>query len=186
MRKLLALIALSALQPSCEPFPNENEGKYEDAREAFEHWKEAMIAGRLAECVHLTTQSLRSQWVFDRLDEGDRAALGWKAKLKEGARTDLDLWFSEAVKSTTSGRVPTLPPTVLADASLTPLLVGYLKDAQPDVARDFRNQKIIQVSSDAVGVSVVARNARNEPEIYVLAFEEGFWKVDGHRKKGVR
>jgi hypothetical protein len=183
VRRLIALVALLA---SCEPFPAENDMQYEGAREAFERWKDAMIAGRLTECVQLTTLSLRSQWIYDRLSEGDHAALEWKAKLEGGARPDLDLWFSEAGKDTSRGRVPTLPARVLADRSLTSLLVGYLRDAQPDVAQDFKTQKVVQVSADERGVSVLVRSQRNEPEIYQLVSEEGFWKVDGHRKRAPR
>jgi hypothetical protein len=185
VRKIVALAALVALQPSCEPFP-EDDRQFEGAREAFERWKEAMIAGRVSDCVQLTTLSLRSQWLYDRLAEGDRAALEWKARMDGGARPDLDLWFSEAGKDTSRGRVTTLPARVLADPSLMALLVGYLRDAQRDVAQDFKTQKVIQLSADDRGVSILVRSQRNEPEIYQLVSEEGFWKVDGHRKRAPR
>ena len=47
-------IALVLLLSSCEPFPDEDH-RYEGAREGFEIWKEAMITGRLTECVAMTT-----------------------------------------------------------------------------------------------------------------------------------
>lgn len=103
-----------------------------------------------------------------------------------GGRSDLDLWFSEAGKNTSTGRVPTLPATVLREPSLTRLLVGYLHDAQPEVARDFRSLKVMQVSSDDRGVSVLVRNQHNDPEMYQLVSEDGLWKVDGHRKGSLR
>ena len=185
MKKLIALTALVVLGTSCEPFPDEKPG-YDDAREGFDRWKEAMIAGRLTDCVQLMTLSLRSQWIHDRLSEGDRAVLEWKSQLKGTARTDLDLWFTEAARDQTRGRVTTLPPSVLADPSVTPLLVGYLRYEQPDVARDFKQQTVVQISADDLGVSILVRGRNSEPEIYQLVFEQGFWKVDGHRKKSPR
>lgn len=178
MRRIVALWVVLA---SCEPFPDEDR-QYEGGRGSFEAWKEAMIAGRLGEVVAMTTVSLRSQWIYDRLLENDPAALDWKGKLKGGARSDLDLWFGEAGKNTSSGRVPTLPATVLREPTLTTLLTGYLKDAQADMARDFKSQKVVQVASDDRGVSVLVHNKSGDAEIYQLSQEDGYWKVDGHRR----
>ncbi len=183
MRKMIAVFALLA---SCEPFPNEADAQQEDAKIAFERWKDFMIAGKVRECLEMMTLSLRSQWVYDRMNEGDHTALMWKTRLQGGARTDLDLWYSQAGLDTTRGRVTTLPGSVLADPSLTPLLLGYLQDAQPEIARDFKQLKVTQVSTDQMGVTVVIRNRANEPEIYGMVDEGGSWKVDGHRKRAPR
>ena len=127
--------------------------------------------------------SMRSQWVYERLNEKDTAAVIWKTKLQGSARTDLELWFPEAAKDLSRGRVTALPTTVLVEPSLNVLLMGYLKDAQADLARDFRDLHVQNVSSDELGVSVLIRNRMGEPEIYSMVIEEGQWKVDGHRRK---
>jgi hypothetical protein len=180
------VVAALVILASCEPFPDEQRADTEDAkdgRQAFELWRNNILAGRMKEAVLQMSTSIRSQWVYDRLKEGDPAALQWKVKLQGTARTDLDLWFPEAAADTSRGRVTTLPGTVLADPNLTTLLMGYLKDAQADLVRDFRELQTQNVSTDQSGVSVLIRNRRGEPEIYSLIVEDGQWRIDGHRKK---
>lgn len=183
MRKSVALFALLA---ACEGYPDQNEMQQEDAQASFEHWLDLLVAGKMAEAVQMMTQSYKSQWTYDRLAEGDPAALEWRTKLKGNARTDIDLWHGEAEKATAKGRVPTLPRTVLADPSLNALLVGYLKDAALEVRYEFTRVKIVKVSADELGVSILVHSSRGEPEMYQLVIEGGMWKLDHHKKKEPR
>lgn len=178
MRKLVALVALLA---SCEPFEQRNDMQEEDARDAFRHWQDLIIAGKMAESVQMMTWSYKSQWLYDRLTEGDPLALQWRVKLQGNARTDLDLWIPQAATNTSLGRVRTLPPTVQADATLDPLFIRYLEDAALDLRYEFRKVEIVSVSVDRRGVSVQVRNSRGEPEMYAMVIDGGRWKLDHHR-----
>ena len=180
MRRFAVLFALLA---SCEGFPDQNEMLQDDAKEAFEHWRSLLVAGKMPEALQMMTQSYKSQWVHDRLEDGEPSALEWRVKLKGNARTDLDLWQSEAVKDDPKGRVPTLPRTVLADPSFNALLVGYLKEAALELRYEFSKVKVVKVSADNVGVSVLIHNSRGEPEMYSMVVEGGTWRLDHHRKK---
>jgi len=183
VRKCVAILALLA---ACESFPDENQMQQEDAQQAFEHWMDLLVAGKMAEAVQMMTQSYISQWIFDRLEDGEPAALDWRTRLKGNARTDVDLWQGEARKTSSTGRVPTLPRTVLADPSLKALLVAYLKDAALEIRYEFMKVKVVKVSADHLGVSVLVHNSRGDPEMYSLVVEGATWKLDHHRQKGAR
>ena len=186
MKKLVVLVAFLA---SCEPFSDQrNDMQPEEARAAFDHWRDLMIAGKMAESLQMMTWSYKSQWIFDRLKEGDFAALSWKTRLQGNARTDLDLWYPEAAKaaSESRGRVQTLPRAVIADGSLTALLAGYLQDAALDIRYEFRKVEVVKVTSDEMGISVLVHNSRGEPEMYAMIFEGGIWKLDHHKTRPLR
>jgi hypothetical protein len=171
---------------SCEPFPGEAGGEMGDSRDAFEYWRGLVVDGRFSECVQMMTQSYKSQWLYDVLTKGDFSAGQWRAKLTGPARTDLDLWFSEAGKDASAGRVLMLPRSVLAEPSLNPLLASYLVAERAELADQFRRLQIVKVSADEYGVTVLVHNRRGDPELYQLVVESGGWKVDGHTLRGAR
>ena len=184
MKKLVATLALLA---SCEPFTQENDMEG-DARESFEHWRDMVVTGKMAESAQMLTWSYKSQWLFDLLKAGDYAALSWKAKLQGNTRTDLDLWFPEAEKDYQGarGRVPTVPRTVAAEPSLTPLFVAILQEAAVEIRYELKKVQIVRVASDERGVSVLIHNSHGEPEMYAMVIEGGTWKLDHHATKGRR
>lgn len=173
-----ALLVLAA----CEPFPDQAD-KDNEGKEAFEYWRNLIVAGRMSEAVQMTSSSLRSQWIYDRLTEGDHLAMEWRVRLQGNPRTDLDLWMTQAASDRSRGRVSTLPGSVLSDPAFVPVLINYMKEAQGDLVRDFRELRTLNASIDENGVSVLTRNRRGDPEIYAMVLEGGVWKVDGHRIK---
>ena len=183
MKRFAAVFAL--LLVSCEPFPGENE-MLGDARYSFEGWRGLVIDGKMTECVHMMTESYKSQWIFDLLTKGSHNALTWRSRMTGRERTDLDLWFPEAGKDSSAGRVATLPPTVLAEPTLDPLLVSYLVAEKSEIGSQFRRLTVKLVSPDENGVSIQVVNHLGDPEMYEMVIENGMWKVNGHLLKSKR
>lgn len=176
-----ALLLLAGLGYGCADLPSEPGAESQVAQEAFEEWLDSLIRGDGDAAWAGLSDGNRSQWIFDRLRDGDVPAHDWRKAWTGEARTQLDLWYFYH-RDRTDPRVRTLPSGVLEAPATRALWARYFNDSLPEVKRQMTKLEITQVYAEGGGASVTARNLFGKTEMYQLVFERGGWKVDHHRE----
>lgn len=150
----------------------------EAARQAFEKWREAFVAGEADKVVAMMSSTMKSDWIFRLLQQGDPLVHEWRSRLEGQPRTLLDLWFFDCKKKPRE-RVPAVYPEVLRHPSFAQLCETIIKQNMEPVRGQFERLVVASVSSDMSGVTLLVRNFAGLTEIYQMVVEDG-WKVDGH------
>jgi hypothetical protein len=178
VRKSIALLVLGALAPSCGPSSMDRAA---NARDMFEDWVRACVAGETDKVFHGMSDGYKSGWLYDRLDEGDPTTRRWRGELTGPARTDLDLWLGVAKKRDT-GRESNLPSSVLEHPSLGALFKELFMKDYGGIQTQMSRLQIANVFADDSGVTVAVKNGLNSTELYGLVYERDGWKIDAHRQ----
>jgi hypothetical protein len=151
------------------------------ARKSFMDWAKAAAAGDAEKTLAMLSDARKSEWLFQRLEEGDPAAARWRGELTGPPRTDLDLWWGVAHK-TGNGREP-LRSTVLYHPSFINLFREYFMQSVGAIKSQFSKLEITNAYGDDSGITVTVRCGAGAPtELYGLIFERDGWKVDTYRQ----
>jgi hypothetical protein len=178
VKKIVALLALGAIIPSCSPTTVDRSAA---AQEFFEDWVRACVKGDAPKVFHGMSDAYKSGWLFDRFEESDPATRRWRGELTGTARTDLDLWLGVS-KQKGSGRESVLPPSVILDPSLTALFKEMFMKDLGGIQLQMSRIAIAKVYADDSGVTVAVKNGLNSTELYGLVYERDGWKIDAHRQ----
>lgn len=183
MRKSAALLCLALASCGGDDLVSDSSPtkRSDSAREAFQNWVKAAVAGDGIRTFAMLSDGNKSAWLYDRLEEGDSSARRWRAELTGTARTDLDLWLGVA-KKRGNGRDEPLPSSVLLDKSLQDLFVEFFVRTQEGIRVQMSRLQIAQVYGDDSGVTVAVRNGVGATELYGLIYERDGWKIDAHRQ----
>jgi len=172
------LAVLMLLLSSCA---SEEIKEVSGARAAFEEWRKATIAGDVDKTLSMLSDSRKSEWLYDRLEENDTLARRWRGDLTGPARTDLDLWWGQAHK-TGNGRDP-LRSTVLNHPSFISLFREYFMQSAAAIRAQMTKLEVTSVYGDQTGVTVAVRGGSGAPtELYGMIFEHDGWKIDNYRQ----
>ncbi len=162
----------------------------EEATTAFKAWRDCTAAGEVERHYDMLSYSMISDWLFRRLQSGDRPAQEWRSSLTgRRVRTDLDLWLGFCERnaaSSPSGRAALLPSEVLAEPSLRVLYRDYFMREIEKVKLYMDGLSSPVVAVDSTGVTVTVKNNQGNLEAYAMVHERGAWKVDGFRPEGGR
>lgn len=184
MRRIVALLLLAAsgstlLTTSCASPATTKE--VDLARKTFEEWAKAAVTGDAEKTLAGFSDSKKSEWLFERLEENDPIARRWRGELTGVARTDLDLWWGIAHKSG-SGREP-LRTTVLDHPTFIKLFREYFVQTAGAIKLQFSKLEIANVYGDDTGITVAVRCGQGAPtELYGLIYERDGWKIDTYRQ----
>ncbi len=182
MKKLAVLLCLAlGACGETESGKAMGEARSKSARDAFETWVKAAVAGDAKMTFHMLSDGNKSGWVFDRLEEGDASARRWRSELTGTARTELDLWWGVA-KKRESGRDEPLPSSVLVHPSLAELFTEFFVRTEGGIRVQMSRLQIAQVYGDDSGVTVAVRNGVGATELYGMIYERDGWKIDAHRQ----
>ena len=174
----MVLLILGSLAPSCGPGTLDRAA---NARDMFEDWVRACVAGDAPKVFHGMSDGYKSGWLYDRLNEADSTTRRWRGELSGPARTDLDLWLGVAKKDDT-GRESPLPSSVLDHPSLSALFKELFMKDYGGIKMQMSRVSIAQVYADDSGVTVAVKNGLNATELYGLIYERDGWKIDAHRQ----
>jgi hypothetical protein len=181
--KKIAVLLVASLA-SCggsEVTEKGGEARNKSAREAFESWVRAAVDGDAAKTFFMLSDGNKSNWVFDRLEEGDASARRWRGELTGTARTDLDLWWGVA-KQRQSGRDEPLPSSVLLHPALAQLFTEFFVRTASGIKIQMSRLQIANIYGDDSGVTVAVRNGIGATELYGMIYERDGWKIDAHRQ----
>ena len=175
MRRFAAVLLLAA---GCAS----QEAKQTDvARKSFEDWAKATAAGDVEKSLGMLSDARKSEWLFQRLEEGDPIATRWRGELTGVARTELDLWWGIAHRSG-NGREP-LRATVLAHPSFIKLFREYFTLSAGAIKNQFSKLEVTNAYGDDSGITIAVRCGAGAPtELYGLIFERDGWKIDTYRQ----
>lgn len=180
MRRAVLWAGLLA-SAGCADLPSEPTAESQQAQEAFEDWLDALVRGDATAAWAGLSEGNRSQWLFDRLRDGDAPAHDWRKAFTGEPRTQVDLWYFFH-RDRNDPRVRTLPLGMLNHPSTLALWARYFNDSLPSVKRQMERLEITQVYADGAMVTVLARNLVGKTEMYQLVYEAGDWRVDHHRE----
>jgi len=172
VRKCVAAVVLAA---SCAGNPLQDQ-----AREAFEQWRQALLAGDAERTFDMMSSGLKSQWLFDRLSAEDPEAMEFRRALAGTPRTDLDLWL-EFNRKNPAPRAEVLPATVAGHASFRELYRRYFMQSLARVRQEFSTIRVSEVYPDGTGATVSVRNSQGNTEFYELVAEGDGLKINHYR-----
>lgn len=172
------------LAAGCGELPPAPTAGAAEAQEAFEEWLDALVRGDATAAWAGLSEGNRSQWLFDRLRDGDAAAHDWRKAFSGEARTQLDLWYFFH-RDRNDARVQVLPTALLSHPTTVALWTRYFSESHSEVKRQMLKLEVMQVYSDGNLVTVTARNIMGKTEMYQLRYEAGGWRVD-HHSQGAR
>jgi hypothetical protein len=151
------------------------------ARKTFQDWAKAAAAGDADKTLAMFTDAKKSEWLFERLEEGDPLASRWRGELTGPVRTDLDLWWGIAHK-TRNGRDP-LRATVLAHPTFLQLWREYFMQSAAAIKMQLSKLEVTSVYGDDSGITVAVKCGAGAPtELYGLVYERDGWKIDTYRQ----
>lgn len=174
-----ALLLWAGLWAGCGELPPEPTAESNQAQEAFEDWLDALVRGDAKAAWEGLSEGNRSQWLFDRLRDGEATAHEWRKSWTGEARTQLDLWYFFH-RERNDVRVKILPTGMLDHPSTLALWTRYFAESHPEVKRQMLKLEVTRVYSDGALVTVTARNILGKTEMYQLRYEAGHWRVDHH------
>jgi len=151
------------------------------ARKVFEEWAKVTAEGDADKNLSGLSDSFRSQWIYQLLEENDPPARRWRGALTGAPRTDLDLWWGVAHEKR-DGRAEPLRATVLEHPTFRALYREYFERNARGIKAQFSKLEVLKVYGDNTGITVNVRCGAGSPtEMYGMIFD-GAWKVDTYKE----
>ena len=173
MKKICLAVVMTA---SCA-----SSSMQDTARDAFEEWREALLAGDAEKTYEMMSEGLKAQWLFDRLTSEDFESIEFRRGMTGPARTDLDLWL-EYNRKNQAQRAVHLPVSVSTHRSLRELYRRYFMQELATVRLQFSNLRVAEVYADQTGASVAVKTPEGSTDLFQLVTEGAGWKIDLHRR----